>query len=564
MPATDITTDTSSTTGNRIDPVLTLRLLVVLTAAIPVILLALPVSLPIGPMYWDSHLYTDAMHRINLGQVPAVDFFAPVGALGYYLAAAVMNTFDNAQPVLAASWSIMIVTLPIMAFTAFQTSRAATPGAAWVALAVFVPFMIFSLLPFNTTPAYPFPAADGFAIYNRQTSQLLYVLVAACLFIRGQTALAITIAFLMTALFYVKITGFVAGGLVCMLTLFSGRIHWKAAAVSAGLFCLIAVLLEVTSGAMVSAYLRDIFALVSNNGDGFVTRMFQSASRTFGTSLPLALAILGAMLVWRFRLSTMLDHPATWLGVVCLAGLFFESQNTGGQELIMIWPVVIMVGTRLLNEPDFRALKMTVMALLAAAVLPMTMNTVQAASRAMIGSLKQQPFDHETLGPVGQLTYRPEIFDHAMARRDIYQSFPEAEQMMIDAGQLPNFIMFSDLDFQILHLQEIDAAVSALKRREAQGFKYSTIMTLDFANPFAALLDKTPPRHIAIGADPHRAVPPLDDKTKVAVANTDVVLIPTCPDAHNTARLYTHYAPALTHHKRHTLTDCYDMLVLSR
>jgi hypothetical protein len=45
-------------------------------------LLALPVAVPIGPMYWDVLIYYDAANRIFDGQVPINDFFTPVGPLG--------------------------------------------------------------------------------------------------------------------------------------------------------------------------------------------------------------------------------------------------------------------------------------------------------------------------------------------------------------------------------------------------------------------------------------------------------------------------------------------------
>jgi hypothetical protein len=49
--------------------------------------LLLPWRLPLGPNAWDTAVYLDAIHRIDVGQVPSIDFFAPVGPLGYYLAA---------------------------------------------------------------------------------------------------------------------------------------------------------------------------------------------------------------------------------------------------------------------------------------------------------------------------------------------------------------------------------------------------------------------------------------------------------------------------------------------
>lgn len=36
-------------------------------------------------MYWDLYIYFDTANRIFNEQVPNVDFFTPVGPLGYWL-----------------------------------------------------------------------------------------------------------------------------------------------------------------------------------------------------------------------------------------------------------------------------------------------------------------------------------------------------------------------------------------------------------------------------------------------------------------------------------------------
>ena len=37
-----------------------------------------PLRLPLGAFYWDAAVYLDAFQRIHIGQMPAVDLFAPV------------------------------------------------------------------------------------------------------------------------------------------------------------------------------------------------------------------------------------------------------------------------------------------------------------------------------------------------------------------------------------------------------------------------------------------------------------------------------------------------------
>ena len=112
--------------------------------------LILPLRAPIGAMYWDSFLYLDAAHRIAGGQVPNIDFFTPVGPLEYYLSSWTLALFPNAQPMYAANWSIAIITIPAMALIVSDLGR----RAPFIALAITLPFAIFTLLPFNTTEYY--------------------------------------------------------------------------------------------------------------------------------------------------------------------------------------------------------------------------------------------------------------------------------------------------------------------------------------------------------------------------------------------------------------------------
>ncbi len=170
------------------------------------LLLAVPLSAPIGPMYWDVMIYYDAANRIFDGQAPVLDFFTPVGPLGYYIFAGWLTLFPDAQPTLIAHWSLLVLTAPLMALVVWQIDQ----RSRVTALALLVPFLIFALLPFNTREFYPYPGSDGFGIYNRQACQVLYILVAALVFVRKRRLLTGIIIATMTALFFLKITGFVA------------------------------------------------------------------------------------------------------------------------------------------------------------------------------------------------------------------------------------------------------------------------------------------------------------------------------------------------------------------
>ena len=195
-------------------------------------LLMLPFTLPIGPFYWDLFIYFDAANRIFSGQVPAVDFFTPVGPLGYWLFAGFVKLFPQGQPLLVAQWSLMLVTAPLFAAVLADVDRRSRATA----LALLVPFLVFSVLPFNVEDYYAYPGVDGFGIYNRQVCQLLYVLTAALVFVQGQKTLLATIAGTVLALFLVKVTGFVAAAGLCAFAFAAGRVALRTALLAALLF----------------------------------------------------------------------------------------------------------------------------------------------------------------------------------------------------------------------------------------------------------------------------------------------------------------------------------------
>ena len=142
-------------------------------------------------------------------------------------------------------------------------------------------------------------------------------------------------------------------------------------------------------------------------------------------------------------------------------------------------------------------------------------------------------------------------------------AYRPAYQALAEAGELPSFLLYSDFEFQTLWLQNADAVISAIRTFEAANkVRFETVMTIDFTNPFAWLLDRHAPKYIAIGADPYRAVPPPGERVNAAVAGVDLALYPTCPPTTARLKLLELYAPALAaDHHRITLTPCYDAFV---
>lgn len=525
--------------------------------AVAALLLALPVRLPIGAMYWDHVIYLDGASRVLSGQVPSADFFAPAGPLAYWLTALALAVFPDAQSVLLAGLPLLLITGPLMAVAAADIARRDTVTA----IALVAVFLFFALLPFNTSAYYPFPGTDGFAIYNRQGSQLLYVLVTALVLVRDERARTAVVAITMTALFLVKVTAFLAGGLICLLALIAGRVSIRQAVAAGIVFIGLLGIAEMLTGA-VSAYVRDILVLVGINSGGLAPRLVQAVSRTFSTTAAASVLAL-ALLAWNRPKGGAMRAaaPGLWVGVTLAAGLFYESQNTGGQELIFLWPAILAALPLLagwLAQPG----RLAVAAIAAAVALLVPLaNTAQSAARALAGLVRDEPLNLPGMRALDDVTVRPEVLERARFMLAAYAEDQADLKAMAQARQLPAPLIFSDPDFQAGWMIAVSDAVTALNTLEAKGLAYSTVMTVDFVNPFPFLLGRQAPRAIAIGADPFRAVPPLNAETRAAIEAADIVLRPLCPYTVATKALEDIYAPALAGRTPDRLTPCYDMLL---
>ena len=509
-------------------------------------LLRLPVGLPVGPMYWDLAVYVDGGHRVALGQVPSVDFFAPVGPLAYWLFAALQAIAPNAHPLLVAQWSPLPITLPVMIFVFHAVRREGEAGLlrAWVLLGA---FLFFSLLPFNTRAFSAFPGSDAFGIYNRHGAELLFVLASVLLFVRGRWLLPILLAIVLAAMFLLKVTAFLGGGLLCIAALVTGTVHRRDAFVAASVFGAGLLALELATGA-VSAYVFDVLALATKNQGGFAGRFVQSGSLWIAVLLPIAL--LGALLLARWRREEHFD-AIVWLGAGALAGLFFESQNTGSQGFIHLWPIVVALSSR-------AVLRRPALAILAAlALLPGASVVAEQALRAYAGMVRHVEGDAEALGPLGRVTAKRETARRADAMAEHYAAHRPAYAALARRGWLPGPDSYAEHDFQLLWLREAARAVEAvriLERRE--GVHFVSVFALNFANPYAAALGRDAPRHVAIGADVSRAVPTPDAIVLSAIGGADLILRPTCPVTAANEDLLRLYEPAMRLHRRFDLTPC--------
>jgi hypothetical protein len=540
-----------------------LSLLVVVLTVICV-LLCLPLVIPIGPMYWDTYIYLDAAQRLKLGQVPAVDFQTPVGALEYYQFYWLQTLFPGGQSTLLAQWSVLISAAPLIAAVITIVGK----DNRKTAMTILIPFLIFALCPMNTQTFHSYPGVSGFGVYNRHTSLLLYVLTSALIFLPRGRGLAAVAALTMLALFFTKITGFLAGGLIGLYAVLSGRFLLRHLLLSLVVFMVILAGLELNNG-MVSAYIANIIALVSLNEGLLISRFLT----VFSNKLDVVLAAAGLIifLFWldwsdRSKTTTLrkrtfyLDRDWLWVSVVMVAGVFLETQNTGSQEFIFLWPVLLSIIYKS-TAFDERA-RLIALCLIAFTAIPTITKVIHGTLRFVAAAPNYIPAPVSDVRTMGLVSTRADIMQRALLLENYYTQNVKPYQQLADARQLPSWRFYAELDYQMYWLLSVDHAVKAIKQFETtNNIRLDSLMNLDFTDPFPWILDRQATRYIQIGADPFRTVGTLTPLVEASVRATDGVLRPACPET--TARRYLQniYAKALDDRTIIKLNDCWDLLL---
>jgi hypothetical protein len=523
--------------------------------------LSLKLRLPLGPNYWDTDVYLDAIHRIRLGQWPSLDFFAPVGPLGYWFAAGIKALFPQAQPMLLMNWAVLPVALPVLALLADDVGS----RSRRLALALMLPFLLFALLPINLHGLYPAPGFDGYGHYNRHIALLLYLLVAVLLFVRGAMLLTALVAVLMLALFLFKITGAIAGAMLVGYAILAGRVRLRDAVVAAAIVLAVLGLLDLATG-IVRAYLADILLLVSMNTGTLLPRFLTVASVKFNVVGPcLVLIFVLAVAAWRdgvppglAGLRALLASPLGWLVAVFAALTFFETQNTGSLEFIGLWPVLLLVLTQW--WPRTERLRPLILVLALTVTLPSLVILVERSARVVLGAPTYAALDLPDLGPLGRTSLKPELAKRAGVLLDHYATHAPAWRDLTARGEMPSAILYSEPDAQAVWLFETQQAARAIRSWEAaNNRRLASLYTLDFVDPLTWILARTPPRHVPIGLDPNRTNPALTPRTLAALAETDAILAPKCPPTTARKMIAEHFAPALAGRTLVVLAPCWDM-----
>lgn len=530
-------------------------------------------AVPIGPMYWDTNIYFDAIHRINLGQLPSVDFNTPVGPLNYWLATLLHNYFPNGHPVLIIHWSQLLITAPMMLIVCWMVSR----RSLRLALGLLLPFLVFAVFPFGTVDFFPFPGVDGFGHYNRHGAILLYVTTASVFFIRNPFVQALLLALCGIALILGKITAFAAALIIVGFGFLSGLVGFFALVASLVLFAAALVGLEFQTG-IISSYLQSIWDLAQSNQSVLLPKFLTVFSQRMDVVFACGLLILALFFTDIFgarnraeptpvfkpywhKFTDLVSHDYFALGFVLLAGIFYETQNTGSQAFIMLWPVILMI--LFFRASPERLPNLFIIVLAMATVLPTFTKLTHKGLRTIAVAPTYDSLEHKNLGILGNVSAKDIFLERIEPMKEFYTKGKWQLGNLSENEVLPSSIIFSEPDFQILWYHLMDEAIDSIYQYEAENnVKFETIFTIDFTNPFPFLMNRNAPLHVQIGADSGRTLGEMSEKVSNSVQNADIILRPTCPILFTVDEIYQIYKEAIDiNHKRIRLNDCYDAFI---
>jgi hypothetical protein len=535
-----------------------------LAAAFAVALLATPLRLPLGPNYWDLYTYVDTAYRMSWGQIPHVDFFVPVGTLGYALYIGVTQVFPEAHTLLAVHYAILLVALPLMGLVAFEAGRRSRIEA----IALTLPFILFGLIPINGQELYPSPGFDGYGNYNRHAALLLYVLVAAVLYVESRWLAAFVAVVLVGLLFMTKVTGLLVGLGIVIHAALAGKLSSRGAAMGAAVVAVALAAVQVRYGVVI-AYVEDILQIVRVNTGALLPRVLTVLSTKFDVVAAASLLALGVL--WRSRddilkavrdrsLARLADHDAVWIASLLLAGAIYETQNTGSHEFIVLWPILLRLFRRI-ELPYGRSEALTLL-LIAATALPTPIAILHKAMRAVASAARYEPVQAPLMGPVGRVSAKPEIMLQSRAMLAHYPTARASYELFAKRNVLPSYILFSEIDFQVSWIVSAEEAARAvLDYEQANGKFFKRIATMDFVDPLPVMLQREPLKEMSIGNDPERTLMKLNDRARAEIASADAILLPKCPVTQSRIAIANTYAPSLAGRRLVELTPCFQMLV---
>ncbi len=530
-------------------------------SALAVSAFALVPFMPMGVATHDWGAYLDAMWRMQWGQIPHVDFTLPYGGLSVVLPFAAQRLLPALHPFLGAELLMWLLLLPAVVVVA---SRLRNPFAAagftvLVAGAVLLPFTSDHI---QTLVSYH-------AVYNRYGIALLLIIGVWAVAPHKRAADGWMLGYLLTLLFFIKITTFAAAFVLLGAKFVLDRDVRRAAALSLLAFALALSLIEAVSG-IVSGYLRDILIMMAANEDDAVNRLMLTGYRqrtavavTVFLALVFAISATGGAAAWpRWRqLPEFLRRHSIPIDALLLLGaaLAAESQSGGG---ILLLPLVALAFKPGLFDRR-SGLRMS-SALIAVTVLVAPVLDLWVGRSVAVAVKFNRDWIEDPALSQAYPGFRVDDFSASEARLNLAlwkksRDLINSELAKDYHAQLYLIPDAAAMDFA--HTKTIAAAVKAFRDSPYAG-RLTSLMALDWPDLFPRLIGTEPVRGTRIGLDAERTVALDAQGAENYLRNVDGVFVPACPIEMNRAALRRMFASALERSfEKVPLTDCWELYV---
>ncbi|CAN1507489.1 hypothetical protein MCEMSEM23_00677 [Rhabdaerophilaceae bacterium] len=493
-------------------------------------------SLPVSANFQDWLTMLDGAARLEAGQRPHVGFQSLIGPATYWMASKANQINPGAGAFLAMHAFALVLALP----AALLIIRHSDGWARALALLLFT---IAMLAPFNLD-AGPACVLNYNGTYNRWGTGLLLAMAVALSSVRewgrADYVLAGLVILLALAL---KSTIGIAAALMIGIGMLAGRLEIRPVVSIGGILFGILLLIDLTSG-MVRGHISDLLG---------VWQMNQAAERSLllvGVAkyvVELSLVVVALAGLSRFQ-DGHLRH--LWWKLALVGAIFFSDIYSYGGL-----PLIACLGVCLAQRKAVYAAPSTLLiATLAAAgtVLLLPLAKILAFNPACLAKNALSATDLRTIDLPGS------TLAGFKAHRIYLDAQPGNDEMRLRGSTLGDEAFHRDPAAQVFALRSAADAARALARRYPQSPGHRT---LDFADPFPAMLGWVPPPGAPVTLHMGRTIgagsfPPPD----AFFAGIRVVLVPTCSLFQENRALVGLYRDAMTRDFiREQLTPCWDV-----
>jgi hypothetical protein len=540
--------------------VIALKQTTILATVVVVLLLARFLQpIPYGRAIWDFLFVLDGAYRIGLGLIPHIDFMSPIGSLSLYMVVAAGYIFPHGNAFVGLHMMAWLLTMAPFAVLAprLRSGPAFCAALALLALIVLIPITVDDTL---------LAEISYFGSYNRFATGLLFLAGLWLVLPKGRHDWLL-VAYLLTALFFLKITAAVVLLGIVVAAVILGRWRLLPAMAAVAAFALALVLVQAVSGGIVGGYVEDVQAMSRINAGNALHGLLYVSYRNWTTLLVFAALVVGVLGTavaalrtsnggWHSTLSTIWDREAFVVDAVLLiaAALLAESQNSGGVGLIAA--AALFFHPEAWRGEKIRAV--LVAFLLAAMILPVANIAFNRMLTVTIRETRQTVRDQvDELFP-GTSVPATTVVAGRLFRR-INTEWPDfARDLEADGFQLERDPGSNAPGGMLAWIASaVDAAHSFKDNGYGVGVQHYA--TLAFADPFMRLLHLTPALRTTIVMDIGRTFPLLGEQEADAyLATADGVFVSLCERrtlANNDAAFQAVFARAF---EKKPLNECWD------